>query len=452
MFKSVQNSVNEKTGISFVYDKEMPFFSCVLKELDDRGISYSICGGRYGAKCGKCKVKIDGDAPGVTAVEKKLLTEKEIGEGVRLACQSKPNIGTKVQILFGEETGNANDISGKMESLLPDFDCFGVDLGTSTIAINFWNSKKRTFMDSLSFPNPQIRFGADIISRIEAQKTEGAKALSEELKGAVLDACHKMNPSNCPIYVAGNTVMLHIFAGEDAAGLGSAPFKTVFLDERVDGRFVLLPGISAFVGADITAGLVTNEILPIRNESKELLIDLGTNAEIVLKAGTKMFATSTAAGSAFSSSEGVGSRGIELLADGLRAGRIDSTGLIVGDSELSQQSIRSLQLAKAAVRCGVDFLVKKAGIDINDIDKVFIAGNFGFFLNAKDAVDIGMLPKELLNKIEVCGNASLSGSFMYDKIKGEVNSLLKNVKCIDPAMEQDFNDSFMKQVDFDGFV
>ena len=458
---SKDNTGNElRKGIPFVYDGGLPFFACVCDYLKKNGYSYSICGGNYGAKCGRCKVRFLNNAPLPDAVERKLLSLDEIRGNVRLACRSNPKAKAEAEILFGEKSEILTSMKEADPLAMPERDVAGIDLGTSTIAFSYWDSTEKKITKTYKDLNPQIKYGADVISRIDAAAKFGKDYISKEILDFLYDGVKKVcnqNPGSLPIYVAGNTVMLHLLAGEDATGLGGYPFSPVFIEEKKlihkEITFILLPGISAFVGADITAGLISEGMLPITKEGRgKLYIDLGTNAEIALSDGEKIYCTATAAGSAFSSTEGLGSDSISKLAGLLRDGSVDETGLLKRDKGvLSQKTIRDLQLAKAAVYCGVNILLKKAGLEYKDIVSVTIAGGFGYYLDKEDAAVTGLIAKELTGRINSCGNASLLGSLMYDRIKDALN-INEGFEAIDLAMEPGFEDEFIGQVNFNGLV
>ncbi|MBP5297655.1 MAG: hypothetical protein J6Z09_00705 [Lachnospiraceae bacterium] len=282
-----------KKGVPFVYGGGLPFFACVRDYLKDNGYSFSICGGNYGAKCGRCKVRFETNAPLPDAIERKLLSPDELREGIRLACRTNPKASSKVSILFGNKTEIVTGSKTTDEAIMPERDVVAIDLGTSTVAFSYWDSKQKKER-LYKADNPQIKYGSDVISRIDAAKRLGREVVSHELLEFLYEGLNKVAEGtiskDIPVYVGGNTIMLHVLAGEDASGLGAYPFTPVFLDERnityKDVTFTLLPGISSFVGADITAGLISEGILPMGRESKgKLFVDLGTNAELALCTG-----------------------------------------------------------------------------------------------------------------------------------------------------------------------
>lgn len=448
---------NSKKGVPFVYDGGLPFFACVRDYLKDNGYSFSICGGNYGAKCGRCKVRFESNAPLPDAIERKLLTPDELRDGVRLACRTNPKPSARVSILFGNKTEIVTKSKAIEESLMPERDVVAIDLGTSTVAFSYWDSKQKKER-LYKADNPQIKYGSDVISRIDATKRLGRDVISNELCEFLYEGLKEVSggatQKDVPVYIGGNTIMLHVLAGEDASGLGAYPFTPVFLDEKKitykDVTFTLLPGISAFVGADITAGLISEGILPVNFKSKgRLFVDLGTNAELALCTGEKIYCTACAAGSAFSTDAGVGSEGISALAGLLKEGKVDRTGLLLDESApITQKDIRDIQLAKAAVATGIEILLKKSGFDYNDIASISIAGGFGFYLNVDDAASIGLIPKELKEKTYASGNTCLHGSLIYDKVEKELKDFRESFVPIESALEEGFDDLFMRQVDF----
>lgn len=227
--------------------------------------------------------------------------------------------------------------------------------------------------------------------------------------------------------LAGNTTMIYLLMGYDPAELGRAPFDASHLAaiETVIGDVpcVIFPGISAFVGGDITAGMYACGMQ--ERQELTLLVDLGTNGEMVLGNRDRRIACATAAGPAF---EGGVNRGvwgadmIHLLARLKREGIMDETGLLadayfeagilIGDVRVTQEAIRVIQLAKGAIGAGIRILMKEYGLqeDWQAIDRVVLAGGFGYYLRAEDAVEVGLLPKELEAKCLAGGNTALVGA------------------------------------------
>lgn len=275
------------------------------------------------------------------------------------------------------------------------------------------------------------------------------------------------------IAIAGNTTMGHLLMGYSCETLGvypftpvniaetTLPFKEVFGTDYLKAPVTLLPGISTYVGGDIASGLLACDF--DRIEHPCLLIDLGTNGEMAIGNRDRIIVTSTAAGPAFEGGNiscGVGSVAgaicnvdiigdspdcrtiggstpigicgtgvIETVSELVRNKLVDETGLLSEEFfeagyelakdrdgkeiTFTQRDIREIQLAKAAVRAGIELLIGRYGIGCDDIDTVFLAGGFGYKMNIGKAVGIGLIPQELTGKIKAIGNSSLSGAVRY---------------------------------------
>ncbi len=321
-----------------------------------------------------------------------------------------------------------------------------VDIGTTTIAMQL-HDKSGSVEDYFAQVNPQITYGADVLSRLEAAREPET---AEELRRMIRDVLRqgfeqfqrRLAQGECLLAViAANTTMTYLLMGYDTGELGQAPFAAshlgaVFTEIAGVDSFIV-PGLSAFVGGDIVAGMLacdmweTDEII--------LLIDLGTNGEMVLGNREQMIACATAAGPAF---EGGVNRGIwgadmiRLLEKLLQENIMDETGLLadpyfdtdvrVGDVCVTQESIRAVQLAKGAIRAGLEILAKEYGITFSEIDRVVLAGGFGYYLDPKSAATIGLLPKELAGKAVAGGNTALAGA-----LKLGSQFLCRGEKCLD---------------------
>ena len=314
------------------------------------------------------------------------------------------------------------------------------------------------------------------------------------------------------VTIAGNTTMIHLLMGYDCKGLGEFPFTPVNIEmirdsyekiigeDYLDAEVYILPGISTFVGGDIVAGLYTCDV-DIK-EGYSLLIDLGTNGEIALGNRDKIMVTSTAAGPAFEGGNitfGVGSiegaiSGVKIEAQGVKVTTIGEkapvgicgTGVIEAVAELvreeivdetgcldedyfddgyplaaledgteimlTQADIREIQLAKAAVRAGVETLFLRYGIQKEDVEKVYIAGGFGFKLDCEKAIQIGMIPECFADKIEAVGNSSLGGAVKLLRAEdgqARVTAIGKDSKEINLSADKDFNQLYMDAMFFE---
>jgi uncharacterized 2Fe-2S/4Fe-4S cluster protein (DUF4445 family) len=373
-----------------------------------------------------------------------------------------------------------------------------IDVGTTSVTVAVFDLADGAILATMSAPNAQSHWGQDVLSRIACcQRDPRAVAALQEavctktivpLIEQCLDECGAGSRGLAGATVAGNAVMLHLLAGEDPTPLGRAPFETVFTCHRLleagaiglagpglagDRPIHLLPSASAYVGADVVAGAIATGLA--YGEGPSMLLDLGTNGEIILKHGRQTLACATAAGPAF---EGMGltcgmtaSRGaisrarveaatasietdviggeaprgicgsayIDLLAEGRRMGLLDCLGRfqfddaaalrplqgyfngemtirVSGDVEqkpivLTEGDIAALLQAKAAVAAGALTLLARSGIDAGDVRAAFVAGAFGTQLDAEHAVDIGLLPAGFRGRVEAVGNTSLAGAY-----------------------------------------
>ncbi len=315
-----------------------------------------------------------------------------------------------------------------------------IDLGSTTLAFCLVNLSTGEKSVPLLSENHQRLYGADVMTRIRAAISGKEKDLllriKEDLRdgiAALLSEQHISKKNIKAISIAGNTTMLHLLRGYPCAGLASYPFQPVTLKEEhltardlfskedlpvpEDADVTILPGISAFVGADIVAGLYALDL--DKTSRKALFVDLGTNSEMALLFNGKIFTASAAAGSAFEriarqQLEGVGTDIIAKCASLLKNGTLDPTGLLHGNNPFfSQQDIRDIQLAKAAIYAGIETLLSHADLSAEEVDTLYLAGTFGEKLDLNAAIEIGLIPAGCKGRIQACGNTSLSGAARF---------------------------------------
>ena len=423
------------------------------------------CGGR--GTCGKCRVRITDPAychmP--SDLEQKLISQEDLESGVRLACRAELTGETQVEIPDesmikdgGEETSDEADLFDvtKMEKLY-DSEIIAVDYGTTMISgavvdLNYGIVKQASVV------NHQKAYGADVLTRIEAANS----GLLEELRLvsqddlAELSARLGKDPDGARYIISGNTVMGHLISGFSCRGLGEYPYTPVDIGLRRDENITFLPGLSAFVGADIVSGICACSLDKAR--APWLYVDIGTNGEMALGCGKDVLAASAPAGPAFEGagiSYGVpaipgaimgavltgaravttqvggkepvgicGSGVIDLVAELRRNSFIDVNGTlseeyedegfpVAGDIMLTQQDIREVQKAKAAIRAGIETLISESGVKREEIKKLVIAGSFGSSIDMENAAYIGLIPDDLLRAAMTAGNASLTGATLY---------------------------------------
>jgi uncharacterized 2Fe-2S/4Fe-4S cluster protein (DUF4445 family) len=316
-----------------------------------------------------------------------------------------------------------------------------VDIGTTTIAMQMIEAKTGRILDTYTCLNPQRSYGTDVISRIQAGTAGDGEILQQLVREALLSGIGQMadrigngsRQSLKYIIISANTTMGHLLMGYPVETLGKSPFMPIEIKTVKTGCLgplaILLPGISAFVGGDIVSGLYACGLLQQEGSGIWLFLDLGTNAEMVMGNGNRLVCTAAAAGSAFEGRGGCGATGAEriaAIARLLEKGIVDGTGLLQepyfetgievetgrgGKIRILKEDVRDIQMAKAAVRAGIHFLLEHLEVEgYEEIEKVYIAGGFGFYLDKMAAAKIGLIPFELTDKIEMVGNTSLAGA------------------------------------------
>lgn len=396
----------------------------------------------------------------------------------------------------GAERKEPLETGSRMKDKITDV-LIAADLGTTTIAMQLMNLADGRVIDTYCEMNPQRRYGSDVLSRIKAS-CEGNRAALQQLVMAVLERGVSQfekclsEPSAVKktiirgMCIAGNTTMEHLFMGYDVSSLGCSPFTPVeiglqeYRHPAWDFKVWLVPGISAFVGGDIVAGLYALHMLPCGyNEQTDpaerpeagtavLLIDLGTNGEMAITDKKRMIVTATAAGPAFEGGAGAGIVGSDMIsctASLLQKGVLDETGLLtepyftegitVGSPavRLCGKDIRDLQMAKAAVRAGVEVLWEKMGKP--EIGKVYLAGGFGYYLDVEAAFRIGLLPEQMHGRVQAVGNTSLAGAFRMgrdlcrNRIDGRtLDERISSIESMNLAEQEEFEELYIKYINF----
>jgi len=389
------------------------------------------------------------------------------------------------------------------------------DIGTTTVVVQLFDLASGQSLGTASALNAQVRFGADVISRLAhvLREKNGGRELQQAvittLNTLIHSLCKQNNCTPRSIYAAaaaGNTAMNHLFLNEPIARLAVSPFEAGFLQHHpVTAYFIgldihpnapvfIAPNIKSFVGGDVAAGLTVSGFL--EQEGVHLYVDLGTNGEIVLKSGNELAATSTAAGPAFEgtniSSGSLALPGavhkVEWKDGGLRVftlgdkpaqsicgtGLIDllaillDKGLLLPDGRTSagtdivlapgltvtRKDIRELQLAVGAIRTGIRILLRSRSLSVSDIDSIHLAGAFGTHLNASSAMAIGLLPELDKTKITFLGNASLAGAralLLSSEVRKTMNKRMTGVDFVSLADDPDFQDVFLDSLAFKSY-
>lgn len=466
----------------------------ILEALARAGIAVSApCGGL--GRCRKCAVRATGelacedgarlDGQTVLACRTRLTGDARVR-----VSESKAEI-LKTGVSAGEETDGEAGLG------------VSVDVGTTTLAAYLVERSTGRVLASDARLNPQRPHGADVISRLSfaIESEENAALLQREILAAIDEMTRSMleragragEEIRCRALV-GNTVMMHLLGGYPARPLAFAPFTpayTALHEKELGGVRTILGGcISGYVGADTLAAALACG-LDERDENA-MLIDIGTNGEIMLKKDGRCFACSCAAGPAFEGAHiacgtgavagaidharvengeivyttigggeatGIcGSGLIDLTAALLERGDITPMGRMAGDVRLSERvylarsDIREVQLAKAAIASGIRILAEQAGAALADIERVYLAGGFGNFIGLDSACRIGLLPAELRAKIVPVGNAAGSGSvrlLVSEQARRRAEALRQATRCVELAATPDFNDVYTDELLFE---
>ena len=477
--------------------------------------------------CGKCKVIIDDDlAP--LPLENEKLSPKEISSNVRLACLRTLEKDTDVTVLLDSNSIHRSHLFTIPNTINPYIKLIkekneyavyrgntqiekttinkaygiGIDLGTTTIAFALIDLISGKIIDDTSCINPQTAFGSDVISRIDYAKDESNRTqLSESIRNNIDSEIKKLlstnNISKSHIYevvIAANTTMVYLLMNYDPASIAKAPYHADKLDQitttyeslfnlKLNATLTIFGGLDAYVGGDITSGILSQNL--DQNDQYNLLLDLGTNGEIVLLKKDHIYATSTALGPAFEGvniSSGVGAIGgaidqfnypdqfhtinnlppIGICGSGLIdlvyelykhqkinfRGRLKEAFVLRENIKITQQDIREVQLAKAAVKAGIEHLLHDASVDPSAIENLYISGGFGLYTNTSHLIDIGMIPSSFKNKIVIIGNSSLSGTIKYLLSPLSTTTFNKQNLSITTLTTPLFQELFVNNMDF----
>lgn len=541
---------------------EVPERRSLLAAIKRAGIRFDLpCNGA--GTCGKCRVRLDAAARAhATESAHTKLTEADRAAGWALACQTFVTGDLSVEVPIKKDEGlkilsDGQTVAVDIEPWIEkSFDpvsartaviaggrivasengdttatAYGsaIDIGTTTLVVALVDLRDGRELASASALNPQARHAQDVLSRIKLGSTpEGLRTLHSELiaelNRLLAEAATEAKIDRAYIHEAvfsGNTTMLHLATATDPTSLGKYPYvpqlrggdhvsaASIGLELAPGGLVYLPPIMSAYVGADITSGLLATDLAAKRGVT--LFVDIGTNGEMVLAADGKLVATSTAAGPAF---EGMN------ISCGMRAGRgaiefvslagdevalrtigettptglcgsglLDAVGELAAhggvdkngrfltngsapdrpwkhrlstldgkpvfrltdDVYLSQKDIRQVQLAKAAVRTGIEFLVKATGRTTAQVDRVLIAGSFGFHLRTASLVNLGLLPREFADRVEFVGNTSKTGAraFLLNRHTREhLRRTVADVQVLELANDESFQRTFVEALSF----
>jgi uncharacterized 2Fe-2S/4Fe-4S cluster protein (DUF4445 family) len=445
------------------------------------------------------------------------LVEENLGENLDLSDFYIGSLEGEVSIYT--RPGKLVAIDGRRSSSLG----VALDIGTTTIATTLLDLDSGEVLAKENTMNPQRAFGHDVISRIThtVVEREGLKTLSSVVRKAVsklievlCERSGKRSGDINEVVVSGNTTMTHLLFGFPVRSIAIAPFSPFYggivrkrageigLELSPFSEVLALPAISGYVGGDTVAGILSTGL---REREDELLIDLGTNGEIVVSSGGGLLCCSTAAGPAFeggnvtcgvgnvsgaiekvsfdksltlktigdTSPSGIcGSGLISIVSLFLKNGLIEASGrfsnleswpgelrarfdkksnrfMLSGDVYITLKDLRQFQLAKAALRTGIEVLLK--GFYKRRLKKIRIAGGFGSKIDIGDLFTTGILPPGLDCEIAVEGNASLRGAvatLLYRSSLAEIDAIIGCSKYIELSSLDEFRNMYIDRMGY----
>lgn len=459
------------------------------------------CGGK--GTCGRCKVKLLKGELQTDAVQQEKRIKLGLEKEWRLACFCKAESDITIEIGQFEELILADNTTFRFQPK----EGFGiaVDVGTTTLVAQLLDLKTGYVLDAATAVNPQVKFGADLISRVQScldgKQPEMQQLIREKTGKLIQDILTKHPVEISKVVLVGNTAMHHIFAGLNVQPLSFYPFESpdlkmqLFsvkeLNWKIPGKTEVqfFPSIGSFVGSDILAGIAATNLA--EREKYSILIDLGTNGEIVLGNRDKIICASTAAGPAFEGAKI--SRGMRAVTGAISSiqlenekmkchiignvpakgicgsGLIDAMAILIQQEKigmfgeinsgedkirlmnnifLTQQDIREFQLAKAAIAAGLQILLNKFKITLNEVENVFIAGGFGNFLNLKNVIQTGLI-ETTEDKIIKMGNTALIGAkiFLFED-DSTLQKILEKTSHINLEGDPNFQDIYVEKLMF----
>ena len=568
----------------------------------------SDCGGK--GTCGKCRVllvRARCGISGLTGPERKILSQKELEEGYRLACQLKVDSGSLTVFVPEESRMEVRKIDESCEGYvrerkvllspairkihlklsppslsdpLPDFErvrsligdvqiplnllrnlpkllrdsdwnvtavvwnemliglekgntassMFGiaVDIGSSKIIVHLIDLVSGETVARGSAENPQVAYGEDIVSRITyaSKSNENFRKLQKLLIDTVNDIvdrlCRDAGIESGQIYeavVVGNSAMHHFFFGIYPRYISVSPFtpavrksmsypaREVGLNINQEGYAVSLPLIAGFIGSDAVSNLISTGLHEM--EETCMILDIGTNTEILLGSRDRILACSAPSGPAFEGAhirhgmkavsgaiekvrirgdeviyrtiDGVKPKGIcgsgmiDLVAELYREGIISSRGKFVKDVErvvwreklpefvvafpeetetgraisVTERDINEFLMAKGAIKAGWKILSDRFGIEPEEISRIFVAGSFGRHISVENAKLIGLLPDIAADRITFAGDSAVVGAKIALKSvheRVEIERVVENIEYVELSAERDFYSAYIRSV------
>jgi len=475
----------------------VPRGASLIDVLHEFGVEFP-CGGK--GNCGKCKVKLLQGEININPEHELRLKELDLGPEWRLACMSRADSDLVLEVGQYETMIQADDSLFSFEPRSGKG--VAVDLGTTTLVAQLVDLSTAKVLAVETALNPQRRWGTDLISRLESALAGNGLVLTREIRkeiGAMLTKLvGERKISLDQIVIVGNTVMQHLFADCDIVPLSYYPFESPDLARKIFTsaelgwstdceRICFYPSIGSFVGSDILAGIYATGMW--KRSENSILVDLGTNGEIVVGNRDRLLCASTAAGPAFEGAKI--SRGMLATTGAISSVKADGTGIscrvignvpaagicgsglfdavavflekgllgnfgeiLSGDAslaltdkvQLTAEDIQEFLLAKAAIDAGISILLRKLELETEDISRIYIAGAFGTYLKLSSMTRLNMMnfPEEHFRKL---GNSALIGAKMFLFSDEDVtDTLLSLTSHVNLESEPDFQDIFIDRI------
>ena len=463
--------------------------------------------------CHQCRVKVERGLAPISASDRKAFPEGALKEGWRLSCMLRPK--ANLELFFPQVYVFQEDLQVLRSPQGPWW--IAVDLGTTGVELaavdeqGLWAKVKSL--------NRQIQMGADVMTRLEYAQRRGVEPLRQRAVGQlrslvkVLETTLKKSSEKASqpgsaeftgrIVVAGNSAVISFLLGLNIESLAVSPYQPEVLTAQVRElpqaaeasawQLETLPLIDSFVGGDLWAGLFLLHQRGLATaEHSWILVDVGTNSEILFWDGQKLFVSSTPAGPAFEgSSISIGMRAesgaivnprwnpahqrwdyevidgdypkglcgsslVQMVAEAVTAGSVNREGEVLEPVHLelsqglalSQADVREFQLAKSAIRTGLELVVEKVSATGKPPEKLFLAGAFGQHLPLQPCFDLDLLP---LMEVEILGNSSLEGTVAWgqatDQQRDQFSAWVEKTKTpIELALSDDFQEKFIRNM------
>ncbi len=492
------------------------------------------CGAK--AVCGHCRVRsVDGALP-VTAEDRRLLGD-DVDDGWRLACRvvlasdAVVEVPPATRAVAHKTFGDDGLFHDGFQRALPDGRWgIALDVGSTTLAAALVDLDTGAVQASASTLNPQVHYGGDVVSRIAFARSHenGAAELHrvltlavDALIGECLAAAGVERGELAGVAAVGNPTMAHTLLGLDVSGLGVAPFEGVQYDAwqgvRDGAELYVGPAVRSHVGADAVAGAVAAGL--DRSERPRLLVDLGTNSEVILAWRDGVLCTSASAGPAFEGATlhhgmravpgavdrvridadgtirattigaepavGIcGSGLVDAVAELLRVGVVEPSGRMRPRDELgwlpsrlaarvdeaaepgrffhlagtdgrpvllTGRDVRELQLVKGSIAAAVRLLLAEAGLALDALEEVLVAGAFGNFVHPASARAIGLVPPVPSQRLRFVGNAAGAGARMLlvdRRARDRADALAARARFVELGSRPDYQDAFVDALPF----